>query len=118
MSDYEVGKDIGALIQRVEYLETALFTAEPSSEFEDYAHRLAYPITGKVTANTDTNKNLCRAVQESTYTVELLKTNDGIPTLMKSEMTRAELDDFIAKNPGRNFSEFIVSVSPSYKDYI
>jgi len=117
MGDYNVGKDIGALTQRIELIENVLANiAQP--EYEDLSHRLSYPITGKVTNNTDSNKNLCRIVQESMYNVELLKTNDGVPSLITSEMTRAELDDFIAGNPGRNFSEFIVSVEPSFKDLL
>lgn len=121
MTNYDVGKDIGILQFRIEQLETAfcnLMDKSPPEEFEDLSHRLSYPIYATVTSNTDQNKHLCKAVQESMYTVELLKTNDGIPTLMKSEMSRADLDDYIAKNPGKNFSEFIVSVQPSFKEYI
>jgi hypothetical protein len=122
--EYEVIKDIGVLTQRMNHLENTLMSIMDTSpveepvEFDDLAHRLSYPVSGKVTSTTHDNTNLCRVVQESVYDVEILKTNDGIPALMKSEMTRVELDDFIAKNPGRNFSEFIVSVSPSYKEYL
>lgn len=129
MIEYQAIKDIGVLTEKVAQIENVLAnlftdqsdsfsTESEDSDFEDLSHRYVHPHVGKITKNLNTNNNLCRAVQASMYTVELLKSVDGIPSIISSDMTRAELDDFIAKNPGKMFSEFIVSVTPSYKEHI
>ena len=129
MIEYQVIKDIGVLTEKVTQLENILanlfedqsisFSNESGGlDFEDLSHRLTYPQVGKITKDINTNNNLCRAIQASVYTVELFKSVDGVPSIISSDMTRAELDDFIAKNPGKMFSEFIVSVTPSYKEHI
>ena len=122
MTDYDVGKDIGLIAQRLNYIENTLISLlngnHTEDRFDDLSHRLSYPLAGTQTATASSNKNLCRAVQESLYEVELLKTDDGIPSLVKSTLTRSELDDYIAKNPGKTYSEFIVSVTPSYKEFL
>ena len=119
MGNYDVGKDIGHIYERLDNIEQNLInllSLDPITE--DYSHRLSYPLKcGKVT-DAVKNSNLCKAIEESTYDVEMLVTVDGVPSLVKSTLTRSEFDDYIAKNPGKAFSEYIVSVTPSYKNFI
>ncbi len=120
MSDYDVGKDIGHIYERLNNIEQNLINllSLDSPTVDDYSHRLSYPLKCAKVTDAMKNSNLCKAIEESTYDVEMLVTVDGVPSLVKSTLTRSEFDDYISKNPGKAFSEYIVSVTPSYKDFL
>lgn len=128
-------KDIGVLTERVNSLEACLLNEtikgsyeEPYDEVEEIvsqelpsAHRLSFPIVGKVNEDSIMSTEKCRYIKNSMYKVEILKSYSeeaGSPIIVTIDMTRDELDDFIAKNPGKNYKEFIVSIKPSLEEYL
>jgi hypothetical protein len=118
--EYHAAKDIGILTERINCLEEVVFSlahGKPPADDEE-SHRLSYPLIGKSAGSSESNANLCRTIAVSMYTVKVLKTVEGVPTLVEIEMTRNELDDYIASNPGKEFGEFITDVTPSFEDFL
>lgn len=127
-------KDIGILTERVNSLETCLLNSTIREETGDYedddldsctvvhdTHRFTYPISGKVDDDSTLNMQQCRFLQSTMYKVQIFKPFDqeiGSPVVVTLDMTRDELDDFIAKNPGKNFKEYLISIKPLLEDFL
>ncbi|MFA5760151.1 MAG: hypothetical protein WC877_00050 [Dehalococcoidales bacterium] len=126
-------KDIGVLTERINSLEACLLnsTIEEEEEINDdsesdgeitgYEHRFTFPISGNVDEDSMLNTQQCRFLQSSMYNVRIFKPfseETNSPIIITVDMTRDELDDFIAKDPGRNFKEFVISIKPTLEDYL
>lgn len=113
-----MGKDIGQIYERLHNIEESLLTILGSATEPETSHKFEYPVVSAKITDAYKNSNLCKAINESLYTVEMLVTVEGVPSLVKSTFTRVELDDYISRNPGKSLNEYIVSVAPSYRDYL
>lgn len=116
-------ESIGSINQRLNSIETLLYNLNNDTEEEEGAapEHFTYPIkSNKIDESNIANTNQLRYIKNSMYKVKIAKPyNDTTqPLLLDVEMNRDELDEFIAKNPGNRFGEYIVSIKPTYEDYL
>lgn len=113
-------ESIGAINQRMSAMETYIYNTSNDDE-ETNTTKFTYPIKAPTIDESNiASTNQLRYIKNSMYKVKIAKPyNDTTqPLLLDVEMTRDELDEFIAKSPGQNYGEFLVSIKPSYEEYL
>lgn len=115
-------ESIGAINQRMSAMETFIYNnGMNDDESDNTVSKFTYPIKAPTVDESNiANTNQLRYIKNSMYKVKIAKPyNDTThPLLLDVEMTRDELDEFISKNPGTNYGEFLVSIKPSYEEYL
>lgn len=116
-------EEVGALKERISSLEQDIYSDDEydPDDTQSYTTHFSYPmLASKVTEATT---NHFRVIKNSMYKVYIAKPhfNEQDPdshTLMEIEMTRDELDSWIAHSPAERNGEYIYKLIPSYDDYL
>jgi hypothetical protein len=116
----ELAKQLGEINQRLKTLESLVynnFEDEDKSQ-ENPPHRVTYPVVGNVISEKPLSNDQFRMIKNSMCKIQIAGDFVGTGTVvMETEMTRDELDDYIAKNPGL-YGEYILKITPAYEEYL
>ena len=119
----ELAKQLGEINQRLKTLESLVYNNFEDNEntddkSQDSPHRVTYPVVGNVISEKPLTNDQFRMIKNSMCKIQIA--GDFVGTgavVMETEMTRDELDDYIAKNPGL-YGEYILKITPAYEEYL
>jgi len=106
--------------EEIENIKQRLEAIENNTDDDDAKH-FSYPHEAVTYIVTEEQ---LRYVNHSLYEVWIIKPYPADedysdpPLIIKATMTREELDEYISKNPGKNFGEYIFEVTPTLKQYL
>lgn len=116
----ELAKQLGEVNQRLKTLESLVYNnfEDEDKPQENSPHRLTYPVIGKVISEKPLSNDQFKMIKNSMCKIQIAGEFTGTGTVvMETEMTRDELDDYIAKNPGL-YGEYILKITPTYEEYL